>query len=287
MSTYRLFRVVATVLPRIAPLRARQRLAVAANRFGGRLGPALVLALLHDWATRAPDEFHHFQWSNHLGYSRHYNTTQIDVERLHPLRLELFELALTTLRDAGVDPAKDIDSFLDIGCSLGYVARYAETTAFPAAGRIVGIDIDGAALDDGRSYLARVGSRTELMEGNAAHLDDLFGDATFDVVFACGVVPYFEERSATALVEACLRHTSRVFCVNGHADSQVDNRELASSRPRHQDHSFVHNLDRMILAAGGRILTRRWGGAEQIGGNSVYFVIAEPGSAVADTTPTT
>jgi hypothetical protein len=40
---------------------------------------------------------------------------------------------------------------------------------------------------------------------------------------------------------------------------------------------LIHNIDRMIERAGGRVLWRRWEGARKVDGNTIYFLIAEPG----------
>src|SRR5690242_16896207 len=150
----RILHLLSRTAPRVAPLGVRKAVARLVDKLPSSTRERLILALLEDWATDAPSEYHRFLWSNHLSYARFYDSSQIDIGgSLNPLRLELLELACSHLRSVGVEPGTDIRSFADIGCSLGYLPRYAETTAFPGASRFLGIDIDETAITDGANYL--------------------------------------------------------------------------------------------------------------------------------------
>ena len=70
-----------------------------------------------------------------------------------------------------------------------------------------------------------------------------------------------------------------MLALAGLAHPDTDNARLAASVPRERDRSLIHNLDAMVRAAGGRVLARRWDGARQVAGNTVYFVFADRGSA--------
>jgi SAM-dependent methyltransferase len=263
--------------PRVAPLRVRKIVARLADKLPSVRRERLILALLEDWASEAPADYHRFLWSNHLSYARFYDPTQIDIGgTLNPLRLELLELACTDLRSNGVDPGTDVRSFADIGCSLGYLPRYAETTTFPSAARILGIDIDEAALAAGRSYLRSVGSQVELRSADIADLGVELGDEMFDVITSTGVLQYIEEDQAARAVVDILQHTVHLFCVSGPAAPDMDNAELERSHVRAYDRSWIHNFDRMIERAGGRVVARRWGGEKLVLENSIYLVVAAP-----------
>ena len=56
----------------------------------------------------------------------------------------------------------------------------------------------------------------------------------------------------------------------------VDNAALAQSDVRATDRTFVHNLDRMVELAGGKVVGRRWEGDRQVDGQTIYFVFALP-----------
>jgi hypothetical protein len=69
----------------------------------------------------------------------------------------------------------------------------------------------------------------------------------------------------------------------GLAHGETDNAEMHHSEPRDRDRSWVHNLDAMVRSARGHVAARRWEGARQMGGNTLYFVFAEPGGRGGDT----
>ncbi len=94
---------------------------------------------------------------------------------------------------------------------------------------------------------------------------------------------YLDEDAARRAIGTMLRHTSGLLGLSGPACEERDNAELASSRPRafyRDDLSLIHNFDAMVLANGGRVVARRWGGGEIVGHRrGSYIVIAAPGSA--------
>jgi hypothetical protein len=61
---------------------------------------------------------------------------------------------------------------------------------------------------------------------------------------------------------------------SGLAYPDGDNSELRRSVPRESDQTFVHNIDAMVLRAGGNIAARRWEGSKVVDGNTIYFVFA-------------
>ena len=73
---------------------------------------------------------------------------------------------------------------LDVGCGAG-----TDLVRFARAGAIVsGVDLSAAAVDLARANVAQQGLEADIREADAAHLP--YPDATFDLVFAHGVVQY-------------------------------------------------------------------------------------------------
>lgn len=264
------------------PLRMRMRMAVLVGR--SRLPGAewWSAELVRDLAERDLNAYHRFLWSNHLAYARTYEPeARFGAARVHPTRRLLFAELRQLLRERGMDPARDVGSVLEVGCSMGYLLRHAETDVFPAARVLDGMDIDGYAVERGREVLRRAGSRVRLATGDALHLPGTFSQPEYDVVLCAGVLMYLREPDARAAVAAMLRRTRGVLALAGLAHPETDNAGLTASVPRERDRSLIHNLDAMVRAAGGRVLRRRWEGAREIAGNTVYFVFAAPAEGAA------
>src|SRR3569833_2907179 len=89
------------------------------------------ISLLEDLAEQTPTEFHRFLWAHHLAYAETYTVGQrFGGDQLQPTRLMLTDMILETLAGLGLDPASDVNSVFDVGCSLGYLLRYFETDVF-------------------------------------------------------------------------------------------------------------------------------------------------------------
>lgn len=261
------------------PLRARMRLAVLVGR--SRLPGAewWSAELVRDLAERDLNAYHRFLWSHHLAYARTYEPdVRFGADRIHPTRRLLFDELRALLHERGTDPARDVRSVLEVGCSMGYLLRHAETAVFPAARVLDGMDIDGYAVERGRAVLRDAGSRVRLAVGDAVHLPGTFSQAGYDVVLCAGVLMYLREADAREAVAAMLARTDGVLALAGLAHPETDNAGLAASVPRARDRSLIHNLDAMVQRAGGRVLRRRWDGARQVDGNTVYFVFADRGA---------
>jgi SAM-dependent methyltransferase len=258
------------------PLHLRMRMAVLVGR--SRLPGAewWTAELVRDLAERDLNAYHRFLWSNHLAYATTYEPEQrFGAERVHPSRRLLFGELARLLADRGVDPARDVRSVLEVGCSMGYLLRHVETDVFPAARVLDGVDIDGYAVERGRRVLRSAGSRVHLSVGDATTLDGRFSHPAYDVVLCAGVLMYLRPADAQAAVAAMLARTAGVLALAGLAHPETDNARLAASVPRERDRTLVHNLDEMVARAGGRVIARRWEGARQVAGNTVYFVFAE------------
>jgi hypothetical protein len=107
-------------------------------------------------------------------------------------------------------------------------------------------------------------------------LADVIKGDRYDIVLCAGVLMYLDEAKATKLVRVMLEHTGLMAAFAGLADPNVDNAELQASSVRKEDLTFIHNIDAMVAAAGGRVIQRRWDGPRMVDGNTIYFVFAEP-----------
>lgn len=129
---------------------------------------------------------------------------------------------------------------LEVGCGAAVdLARFAKGGA-----KVTGVDLASAAIDLARANFAQRGLRGEFHVANAEALP--FPDASFDLVYAHGVVQY--TANPQQLVDEC----RRVLRPGGEAIVQVYNR-----------HSWLHLLSRLMKvdlehadAPGLRLYTR-------------------------------
>ncbi len=263
---------------RRVPLAARKRLAVwiGAQQWLGTARAAWWSAeLVRDLADRDINEYHRFLWSHHLSYAAPYEVgARFGEENMKGSRRLFFADLKGHLAASSVDPELQIRSALEVGCSSGYQLRYMETAVFPAASELCGFDIDAYAVDAGARYLAGIGSKVRLAAGDMLRFDQLTDGRRFDVIVCSGVLMYLEEASAARLVESMLGRTSVMLACAGLAHPDRDNATLGHSVPRKSDHTFIHNIDRMVERAGGRVVARRWEGGEHRHGHTIYFVFA-------------
>lgn len=264
------------------PLAIRQRMAVLVGRSGLPGAAWWSTELVRDLAERDLNAYHRFLWSHHLAYAATYEpATRFGAEHVHPTRRLLFAELAEVLEARGMDPRRDVRSVLEVGCSLGYLLRHAETEHFPAARVLHGMDIDAYAVARGEERLREEGSQVRLAVGDAAALGGTFRHPAYDVVLCAGVLMYLREHDAAEAVRAMLSRTNGVLALAGLAHPEMDNARLPASVPRTADRSLIHNLDGMVERAGGRVLRRRWDGARQVDGNTIYFVFAAPAGRTA------
>jgi SAM-dependent methyltransferase len=236
-----------------------------------------VLELLRDFAARDPDGFHRFLWSHHLAYAETYEVgLRFGPNGLHASRRLLFEELTTSASRVELNVACDVRSVFEVGCSLGYLLRHIEREVCPAAVELEGNDIDGHAIREGRAHLASLGSRVILHHADLSQLEGVFAGRRFDLVLCAGVLMYLREAEAATTVGLIMRHTGRLAVFAGLACRDRDNALLSTAEVRQRDGTFIHNIDRLVTQAGGRVVGRRWDGATELAGNSVYFVFAEP-----------
>ncbi len=235
------------------------------------------MELVRDLSESDPEAYHRFLWSNHLAYAETYEVDQrFGAENLNESRRMLFDDLASHFERMGLDPARDVGSVFEVGCSMGYLLRHLETGIFRGAALLEGMDIDRHAIEHGARHLASIGSRVRVRHGDMADLDEIFEGRAFDVVLAPGVLIYLERESAREVVATMLRHTGRLLVLTGLAHPEIDNRELRSSLPREYDSAMIHNMDEMVAAAGGEVVFRRWEGPRIVDGNTLYFVFAAP-----------
>jgi 2-polyprenyl-3-methyl-5-hydroxy-6-metoxy-1,4-benzoquinol methylase len=263
---------------RLAPLSMRKRAAVALQRQAW-LPPHRrrwwAVELVRDLADRNLDAFHEFLWTNHLGYAATYEVAErFGPENVRASRRMFFEDLARQLQAAGAAPATDVKSVFEVGCSLGYQLRQMELDLFPAATTLEGIDLDRHAIASGAEYLRGCGSKVAVRCGDAGNLAQELGDRRYDVIVCTGVLMYLTEVRAADAVRAMLRQANALVALAGLAHPQIDNADLARSDMRPSDRTFIHNLDRMVRQAGGTIHARRWEGARDVDGNTIYFVFA-------------
>lgn len=267
----------------LLPLKLRKRLAIWVNRhqsLDARNRAYWATELLRDFAETDVNAYHKFLWEHHLAYAETYEIgLRFGFDRFNETRKMLFAELPRRLEELGVGEADRIDSVLDVGSSLGYLLRYMETDIFPNARKLEGIDIDAKSIDEGSRYLKELGSRVNLYCGDMEALGRLVGDAKYDLVLASGVLLYLDEEAASELVAEMLRRTRKLLVITALAHPDEDNARLDVSTQRENDGTWIHNVDRMIEAAGGRVGARRWEGGRVVDGNTIYFLYAVPGPA--------
>lgn len=267
-------KLVATGLP----LPLRKALAIWINRQSW-IAPGnrsyWATELLHDFATADVNAYHKFLWRHHLAYAETYEIAlRFGYDNLNETRKILFAELPQRLADAGLR-ASEIRSIFEVGCSLGYLLRYMETDVFPSATRLEGIDIDVRAIEQGTKHLAGLGSKVKLHCGDMEQMGKVLGEPRFDLVLGSGVLLYLDEVSAARFVATMLKFTGKLLAITALAHPEKDNKDLARSVPRASDGTWIHNVDKMLLDAGARIVGRRWAGG-LVDGNTIYFLYAVP-----------
>lgn len=233
--------------------------------------------LILDLAKNDITAYHKFLWRHHLSYAETYEAgLRFGYDKFNRTR-QLFLADLKQhLADAGLRPDTQINSVFDAGCSLGYLLHYLETDIFPNSTILEGNDIDKYCIEQGRLYLATQNSKINLIHADMESLGEIIGDKKYDVVICTGVLLYLKQEQAKKLVARMMKRTNIMLAFTGLAHPEIDNAKLTSSSIRERDKTWIHNIDRMVSEAGGRIIARRWEGSKIVDGNTVYFVFAVP-----------
>jgi SAM-dependent methyltransferase len=212
-------------------------------------------------------------WRHHAAFPELHADLRFSPRNLDQARIELFADLTASLRSHGIDPA-GVASVLEVGSSFGYLLRYVEESVFPGASVLEGVDIDRFAVEAGNAALQQRSSRVRLHHLDATDLEGYLDGGSFDVVFCAGMLMYLNEAEAAQLVATMLRAANMAMAITGVAHPRQDNATMVSHTFRDWDTAFVHNLDAMVVKAGGRILFRRWDGAREVDGLSVYHLVA-------------
>ncbi len=262
----------------LLPLPVRKHLSIWVNKqkwLDSKRRSWWSLELIRDLAAKNINDYHKFLWSHHLSYAAPYEVAgTFGKENMKQSRLIFFSDLQKHLIERSIDPAKDITSVFEVGCSLGYQLHYLETDIFPSASRLDGIDIDTYAIRTGSEYLRHAGSKVRLQCSDMDALDRYLGSRHYDIMLCMGVLMYLKEEEATRVVDVMLRHASVMVGFSGLAHPDIDNAQLQHSIPRVTDQSYIHNIDSMVKKAGGEVIARRWEGDKLIDGHTIYFAFA-------------
>jgi SAM-dependent methyltransferase len=235
------------------------------------------MGLLDDLRRRDPDALHRFLWSNHLAYAQTYEIPRrFGAVNINPTRHLLFEDLRGHLKSHGLDPARDIDSVFEVGCSMGYLLHHLETEIFPSASVLHGLDIDGYAIETGAAHLAALKSKVQLFRADMEAAANVMAGRKYDLVLCCGVLMYVNEDAAQQVVRTMLRHTRRLTGLISLAHPNRHDTAFDRSRHRTSDGAFIHNIHRMIRDAGGEVLSSKWIGTDVSGSSPSHVIVAEP-----------
>lgn len=265
----------------ILPFSLRKKIAIWVNRQAWLSARSYwSIGLIRDFQKIDPQAFHKFLWSHHfLGYAEWYDSEKLfGSNKMNGSELtsrEFFKDLFSVINKIGFNPVRDIRSVLEVGCSLGHILHFVEKNVFPNSNQLIGVDIDGRAIEKGAHFLSTVGSRVRLINGDMEELDRIIDQGAFDFVYAAGVLSYLDEPAASNVVFAMLKHTNKVLALVGLCSKSLDNRELNHSvMSNDHNNQWIHNFDTMIENAGGNVIGRRWEGNREAKSQALYFVFA-------------
>jgi SAM-dependent methyltransferase len=265
------------LLARILPLSARQSLVAMLKSLRLPGDFEFSMGLFEDLRRRDPVSLHRFLWSNHLAYAQTYEIEErFGPANINPTRHILFRELADRLRARGMNPMQDIGSVFEVGCSMGYLLRHLEEEVFPSAGILHGIDIDAYAVETGAAHLARLQSKVKLFTADMEAAGRIMGERIYDLAICCGVLMYVNEAAAADVVRTILSHARclvGLICLAhpGRGGSASERSEMRAT-----DGAFIHNVDRMIRSAGGKIVSSKWIGTDISGSSPSHVIVAEP-----------
>lgn len=230
------------------------------------------MGMLDDLRRRDPVEFHRFLWSNHLAYAETYEIPKrFGAANIKPTRHILVNRIATHLRSRGLNPHQDVRSVFEVGCSMGYLLRHLEEEIFPSATVLHGLDIDAYAIQTGTAHLSSLGSRVRLSAADIEATESVMGGQKYDLVLCCGVLMYVNESTAEKVVRAMLAHADHLVGLICLAPPGG----LRRSEMREYDGAFIHNMDRLIDRAGGRVVSSDSISASVSGASPSHVILAE------------
>jgi SAM-dependent methyltransferase len=272
----------------VVPLWIRKWMAIDVDR--ARWLPRrhlLGMELVRDWAETDVGAYHRFLWSNHLGYARVAEATHnFDPEKISATRRLLFGHLTEQLEKLNIDPRRQVRSVFEVGCAQGYLLRFLETTLFPGAVEIAGMDIDAAAIELGKKYLTAQGSKVQLICADVSAMERVLGGKVYDVILCPGVLLYLSQDAAARAIDTMIRHARQIVAILDLGHPEADNAELQRSERRAWDAGHMHNIDAMVTHASGKIIFRQWLGNKEIHGQRIHFVFSTGRAQDAPVPPT-
>jgi hypothetical protein len=134
------------------------------------------------------------------------------------------------------------------------------------------MDIDQTAIELGKRYLTEQHSKIRLVCADVTELERVFAGRVYDVILCAGVLLYLREDTAALAVETMIRHASRLVAILDRAHPLIDNAELTRSEQHEWDSEQMHNIDSMVVRAGGEVVFRHWIGNQ--GSDGIHFVFS-------------
>jgi hypothetical protein len=160
---------------------------------------------------------------------------------------------------------------------MGYLLRHLEEEVFPSAAILHGLDIDAYAVEAGSAHLRELQSNVELFAADMQSTASVMAGRTYDLVLCCGVLMYVTEAAAQEVVRSMFAHAGRLVGLICLAPPDEDAPRSAMRGP---DGAFIHDVDRMIEKAGGRIVSTERIGTETSGSSPSHVILAEPSALV-------
>ena len=272
-----IIRSAATLTGRMLPLSVRRALVASRAGRASRGGLEFALGMLDDLRRRDAGAFHRFLWSNHLAYAATYEVDQrFGEENLNPSRRILVQNIDSYLRSRGADPAANIRSVLDVGCSMGYLLRHIEVGLCPSAEILHGLDIDEYAIQAGMAHLSAVQSNVKLFAGDMADARRFAGGRSYDLILCCGVLMYSDEDTAYEVVRTMLAAAGYLVGIIALANPAESGSRGGRSTARPSDGAFIHDVKGMISRAGGKVVGSQRIDTDVSGSSPSFAILAEP-----------
>jgi hypothetical protein len=104
----------------------------------------------------------------------------------------------------------------------------------------------------------------------------VMSDREYDVVLCCGVLMYVNPQAAARLVRVMLARARRMVGLISLAHPKGHHAGTLGSEVRVPDGTFIHDVNRMIREANGRLVSSKWVGTEISGSSPSYVIVAEP-----------
>jgi SAM-dependent methyltransferase len=270
-------RSAAGVIGRTLPLSARKAILRSGLCPAARGRVEFSMGMMDDLRRRDPDALHRFLWSNHLAYAATYEISdRFGASNLNPSRRVLFEEMTAHLRLRSVEPQAHIRSIFEVGCSMGYLLRHLEVEVCPSADVLHGLDIDAYAVETGMAHLRSVDSKVQLFAADMSDTGRIMAGRRYDLVLCCGVLMYVNEAAAYQVVRTMMSHARQLVGLICLADPGLKALPSGPSVARPEDGTFIHDVDRMVREAGGRVVSAKRVGTEVSGSSDSHVILAVP-----------